>query len=89
MDTQGALFGRQHPPLAFSPDSRRLAATVSDGGVTIYDALSGREVVRPLVEVSVRGCQFSDDGEWPVLFAHDRRIALKGGIPNGGMRRSW
>ena len=85
LDTRTALFGWNTAPLAFSPDSRRLAATISNGGVTIYDVLTGRELARPILDSSVGGCQFSDDGEWLVLFTGDSRIALKGGSPSGGM----
>jgi hypothetical protein len=51
-------------PLAFTPDSRRLAVAIGDGRLKIYDTLTGREVGSPVLNIFARGCGFSRDGRW-------------------------
>src|SRR6185369_4216818 len=60
------------PSIAFSRDSRLIAASGSDNSITVWDVLSGREVRR--LTTSTQGSIMGSLGVYFMAFASDNRL---------------
>jgi WD40 repeat protein len=82
------LAGHNILGLAFSPDSKWVAAACTDGPVVVFDAATGTE--RPRLDnlraSGVRAVAFSPDGQWVAAAGGDSTVRL---IEAGTGRQVW